>query len=219
MQSGGCCRMLGRECGGRNGAVGIALTTRHEILVFNSGSLEFSYRAGRWQYWSHAHLVTVSKDLARRRRLPPKHAARVVREVYKAALDAAFKRHGALFVVLSSHTQLHGLVRRDDRIDSRTRPAVDAAIDSALPSKQLRQIPRAVLVELASIDGATVFTGTGELKAYGAILVPKRTRGLKGHEGARTKAAIGASHYGLAIKVSADGDIAVFSKGQEILTV
>jgi len=42
---------------------------------------------------------------------------------------------------------------------------------------------------------------------------------LRGTEGSRTKAGIGASNYGLVLKVSSDGDITVFHDGEEFLRV
>jgi DNA integrity scanning protein DisA with diadenylate cyclase activity len=76
-----------------------------------------------------------------------------------------------------------------------------------------------VAAELAGLDGAIVLSNSGELLAYGAVLRPRRSGRIRGHEGSRTKAAVGASLYGLAVKVSVDGDITVFSKGKEFLTV
>jgi acylphosphatase len=37
---------------------------------------------------------------------------------------------------------------------------------------------------------------------------------VRAAEGSRTKAAIGASNYGLAIKISSDGDITVYAAGK-----
>ena len=59
----------------------------------------------------------------------------------------------------------------------------------------------------------------GHLMAYGAVLQPKRKGRADAEEGSRTNAAIGASFYGLAVKVSSDGDIVVFVGGEEFLRV
>lgn len=76
-----------------------------------------------------------------------------------------------------------------------------------------------ITVELAALDGAVVLSNDGELLAYGAILSPKKAGRLRGTEGSRTKAAIGASNYGLAIKISSDGDIDVYHKGRSFMRV
>ena len=69
------------------------------------------------------------------------------------------------------------------------------------------------------MDGAVVLDNSGRIRAYGAVLQPKKTGKLRGTEGSRTKAAIGASNYGLAVKISSDGDISVYYKGSEFIRV
>jgi DNA integrity scanning protein DisA with diadenylate cyclase activity len=58
---------------------------------------------------------------------------------------------------------------------------------------------------------------TGQILAYGAVLDPQRKGRVRAAEGSRTKAAIGASNYGLAIKVSSDGDITVYAAGKQLI--
>lgn len=80
-------------------------------------------------------------------------------------------------------------------------------------------LSRSVIVELAGLDGAVVVDNQGHILAYGAVLEPGRRGRVEAEEGSRTKAAVGASHYGLAIKVGSDGDIAVFVRDERFLTV
>jgi DNA integrity scanning protein DisA with diadenylate cyclase activity len=80
-------------------------------------------------------------------------------------------------------------------------------------------MPRAILVELAALDGAVVLDNTGRLLAYGAVLEPRRRGRVDAAEGSRTKAAIGASNYGLAVKISADGDITLYADGDLVFRV
>ena len=75
------------------------------------------------------------------------------------------------------------------------------------------------LVELAALDGAIVLANDGEILAYSAVLSPKKAGRVRGTEGSRTKAAIGASNYGLAIKISSDGDIDVYHEGKSFMRV
>jgi len=72
-------------------------------------------------------------------------------------------------------------------------------------------LPTAIVQSVARIDGAVVVRPTGELIAVGAIL--KGVGGITGIEGARTAAAIHASHLGTAIKVSEDGVVSLFKDG------
>jgi len=75
------------------------------------------------------------------------------------------------------------------------------------------------MVELASLDGAMVMGNSARILAYGAVFRPQRTGRLHGSEGSRTKAAIGASHYGLSVKISSDGDITVYHNGKQFISV
>lgn len=88
-----------------------------------------------------------------------------------------------------------------------------------LKEHTIQSLSRVVAVELASLDGAIVVDNSGHILAYGAVLDPKKAGRLRGSEGSRTKAAIGASNYGLALKISADGDITVYYDGDAFIKV
>jgi hypothetical protein len=49
----------------RSGKCGTALSRQGDILVFDEGTLRFTYRYGRWQYWNHAHIVNLLRDRAK----------------------------------------------------------------------------------------------------------------------------------------------------------
>jgi DNA integrity scanning protein DisA with diadenylate cyclase activity len=70
-----------------------------------------------------------------------------------------------------------------------------------------------MLAMLASIDGATLINRKGRLLAYGAIISSRP----RGSEGARSAAALELSNKGFVIKVSADGPIALYEGGKEIV--
>jgi hypothetical protein len=211
------CEDLATEA--RNGRIGVALTRQGDILILDKGHLTFTYRFGRWQYWNHTHLVDLIRNTARVQNVPPTLVSNVVRAVYRAALDVAFRRSGGLFVLLRRRDSLREIVRLGEAVDDAQRDVLDATFDRSVMPAKVQSLSRSVLVELASLDGAVVFGNNGDLLAYGAVLEPKRRGRITGMEGSRTKAAIGASNYGLSIKVSSDGDITVYSQGKEILAV
>jgi hypothetical protein len=203
----------------RDGKCGIALTRQGDILVFDEGSLRFTYRYGRWQYWNHAHVVKLLRDRARAQHAPPKTLGRVVGAVYRAALDVSFRRSGGLFVILHNVNSLRDVVRLGDAIDDSDRDEIDQEFDAVIGCHKIHSLPRSVVVELASLDGAVVLANSGDVLAYGAILQPKKSGRTHGAEGSRTKAAIGASKYGLALKISSDGDITVYFGGKEFMGI
>ncbi len=201
----------------RDGRCGIALSRQGEILVFDEGTLRFTYRYGRWQYWNHAHLVHLLRARARTQHLPTKILGRVVGAIYRAALDVSFRRSGGLFVILHNRNRLRKVVRVGDAIGDHRRTAADKEFDEVICKHNIQSLRRIVTVELASLDGAIVLDNSGRIRAYGAVLNPRKAGRHRGAEGSRTKAAIGASKYGLALKISSDGDITVYHAGKAFI--
>lgn len=200
-------------------ALGLALTRQGDILVLDQGSLRFSYRFGRWRFWSHHHLVEVLKTLARTRHVAVRDVARVTDAVYRAALDVSFRRTGALFVVLGAVRRLSDVVRESDQVGHRKRDPVHQALDAAIGGRAIQNLSRAVVADLAGLDDAVVLDAKGRVLAYGAVLEPKRQPKTRDSEGARTKAALASSNLGLALKVSSDGDIAVYKDEERVFQV
>jgi DNA integrity scanning protein DisA with diadenylate cyclase activity len=106
-----------------------------------------------------------------------------------------------------------------DAVGDSGRDRVDESFDAALAPLTVASLPRSVLADLASLDGAVVLANTGRILSYGSVLEPKKRRGILKAEGSRTKAAIGSSNYGLALKISSDGDITVYVGGAELIRV
>lgn len=198
---------------------GIVLSRQGDILVFDGGSLRFTYRYGRWQYWNHAHLVRLLRSRARAQKVRPEVLGRVVGAIYRAALDVSFRRSGGLFVILHNRKNLRSVARTGDAIGDQKREKEDLAFDAVIQERTIQSLPRSVVVELASLDGAIVLDNSGRIMAYGAVLQPKKAGRRRGTEGSRTKAAIGASKYGIAVKISSDGEIKVYHDGTAFIAV
>ena len=196
----------------------LALTRTGDILLFSGGHLKFSYRLGRWQYWNHAHIVDIIKNGARAQHVQPRAVGAVAKRLYRLALDVSFRRSGGLLVLVRSQKNLSKLVRKGDGISDKSRVSLDRQLDESLESHSIFKLSESVAAELAGLDGAIVVANNGKLLAYGAILVSARAR-LAGSEGSRTRAARSASSWGLAIKISADGDIVLYKDQQAIVTV
>jgi hypothetical protein len=80
--------------------------------------------------------------------------------------------------------------------------------------RKISEIPVSVLQRMAAIDGALVVSREGELLGFGIILRSDGQDTSPQLEGARSNAAKLASRYGIAIKVSSDGTVTVFSDGR-----
>lgn len=201
------------------GRCGIALSRQGELLVFYDGTLRFTFRHGQWQYWNHGYLVHLLRDVARAQRVPTQILERVVRKLYRMALDISFRRSGGLFLILRNRNSMRATVRVGDAIGDHGRNTADMEFDKVVQGRKVQALPGAILVELASLDGAIVLDNSGLVRAYGAVLQPKKRGRVHTAEGSRTKAAIGASNYGLAVKISSDGDITAYHLGEAFLKV
>jgi DNA integrity scanning protein DisA with diadenylate cyclase activity len=186
--------------------ISLTLTPNGEIKISSNGVQTFAFVDGRWR------LTDLAEKYAALERLIDRGLAR---RLFTAALNLAEHRHGALFVILPPGAETH-IVSATDQL------AVDATSrNSEAPSKQdlhyllaganVLTLPTTIVQSVARIDGAVVVHPTGELMAVGAIL--KGGGGITGIEGARTTAAIHASHLGTAIKVSEDGVVSLFKDG------
>jgi hypothetical protein len=76
--------------------------------------------------------------------------------------------------------------------------------------KTVDEIGLEVLSRLAAVDGAVLVRTDGILCGFGIILSMEGNPGVAPTEGSRTRAASLASRFGVAIKISADGPIAIY---------
>ena len=198
---------------------GLCLTRAGDILVFQDGQLRFTYRFGRWHYWNHNHLADLVSNLSRSQNVSKEIRGKVAKAVYRCALDVSFRRSGGLLVILRSRSRAKKVLRDGDGLKHPNRDSLDCTFDSALPATTIQGMPRPLAAELAGLDGAIVVDNTGVIVGYGAILQPKRHGRLGATEGSRTQAAKGASYFGVALKISSDGDIALYKIGDAVFTV
>lgn len=134
------------------------------------------------------------------------------------------KNIGGLFVILnykdnikdSNYKIPKGLVKTKN-----TEEFYKKVINSVDDEKKFMSIVRLdnYLLELiAGVDGATILDPNLNVISYGEI-INNSSKATKISYGARTNAAISASKYGLAIKVSEDGDIEIYKNGECIYKI
>ena len=136
----------------------------------------------------------------------------------QAAVMISVQPNGAILGIVEHADDLAGAVAPKDRFDRR-----DTFDPVAMrPETRLHHLIDAeemdahTLARLAALDGATVVDRDGRLLAYGAIVTSADSE----HEGARTAAARTLSLSALCVlKVSQDGEIAVFRDGQIVATL
>lgn len=204
----------------------VLLTPAQQIKVFAEGRLRFTYGDARWRL-----LDIPSKFSAWREAVGKTRPADLADRIFRAALNLAEDRHGALFVLLREPArslpllvapgdQIPGEIAADDPIDPEN-------LSPRLAKRSLHHLARgqtiadlddAVLEAFAGIDGAVVTDHRGRLLSFGAILrlTPETMNAPRAVEGARTTAAVAASHHGPVLKVSEDGVLTMFLAGRRV---
>lgn len=202
--------------------IAIVLNRNGEILIFTDGALLFTKRRGIWQNYNHDALIT--KMAFGNKKMPEE----IRRAVYESCLDVSFSRHGGCIGLLMKTKQDEFCTNRISKLDlfannninivqeidglHRQQLTKTNALNLALQKKKFSDIDRKIRQEIIGIDGATIIDSNGNLIATGAIL--EIDKGSEG--GARKAAAKCISKYGIGLKISADGEIIMYSKGNEI---
>lgn len=204
----------------------LVLTPAQQIKVFARGTAKFVYGDARWRL-----LDVPAKYALWRQALGTTHPVELGDRLFQAALNLAEHRHGALFVVLrdpeSSVSQLlapgdrmHGEVAEDDPDDPENLAPrlAKRSLHHLARGQTINDLDDRVLEALAGIDGAVVTDRAGDLISYGAILRVSHEMSLapRAVEGARTTAALAASHHGPVLKVSEDGHLTMFLGGRRV---
>ncbi len=205
------------------------LTTAQQIKVFARGALKFVYSDARWRL-----LDTPSKFAIWKQAVGKTDPSDLGDRIFQAALNLLEERKGAMFVLLREPARsLPALLAPGDRILSEV--ATDdpedpenlsprlakRALHHLIRDQKVEDLDGSILEAIAGIDGAVVVDRQGLIHSFGAILrisseVSKVARAV---EGARTTAALAASHHGPVLKVSEDGGLAMFLSGRRVWTL
>jgi hypothetical protein len=195
--------------------VGTALLRSGDMVVLHNNRLQFSLRAGQWRIWNHAAILSQVRS-AWSSRGAPTNIDNVLRYLYHVALDLSFRRSGGLLVLINRRSRLPDLLMSaSDHVEAFSRGPAEQSLDALLTSAVVHRIDRRIIADLASLDGALVVDRTGHVLAYGAMTKSAR----RTSQGARTRAAIAASREGIAIKVSSDGAISFYARGDCFLEI
>jgi len=184
----------------------LVLTPNGEIKIFAGGVQTLHFLEGRWhitdlpEKYAEFHDAIGESGLAER--------------LLVTALNLAEARHGALFVVLDNASSAPGLIAAEDLLGNPERNG-STCTHYLLRDRTIAGMKPAILENIAGLDGGVVLDRAGRLLAFGAIL---RTTGepMEAQEGGRTTAALYASRFGLALKVSEDGLISFYQRGARV---
>jgi hypothetical protein len=193
----------------RLGGVGFFLRADHTIWTFVDGQPLVLRRGEHWTTFP-LQLIAFLGDLI--------GGARATQVVVQAALIVSGAGHGGILAIVEHPSALDEIVSPKDRYDLRD----DFDPTAMRPETRLHhlldaaEIDDQTLARLAGLDGATIVDRDANLLAYGAIVTSSDSE----HEGARTAAAKSLSLTAdIVLKVSEDGDITVFHRGDVITTL
>lgn len=197
------------------GAVTAILTRQGEVLVAMGARLCFSWDAASWRVYPAMRLSDqLSAELTRvctgKGKALPRHLARHITTI---ALTLREDRLGALLVVSSSEEMIGRLLRNKQANVS----PVEALYSRLFVGRPLCKLSPQLVCNAAALDGAVVIDGNGLVRGIGCIFETQGVRTTA--EGARTRAALFASKDGVALKISQDGEMSIFSDSKNKATI
>jgi len=191
-------------------AVTIILTRQGEVLVAMGARICFSWDAASWRLYPAMRLADQLRARLRdlctgKGKALPGHLAQHLTTI---ALTLREDRLGALLVVSSSEDMIHRLIRNRQVNVS----PVEALYSRLFVGHKLCELSPRLASNAAALDGAVVIDGNGVVRGIGCIFETGRRRTAA--EGARTRAALFASKDGVALKISQDGEVSLYSNGE-----
>jgi hypothetical protein len=197
------------------GAVTAILTRQGEVLVAMGARICFSWEAGSWRLYPAERLgdrlrCLLTQVCAGTGKASPRHLAQ---HMTTMALTLREDRLGALVVVSSSDETIERLIRSRQANLS----PVEALYSRLFVGRQLCDLSPQLACNAAALDGAVVIDKSGIVRGIGCIFETGRRRTAA--EGARTRAALLGSKDGVALKISQDGEMSIFSDGKNEATM
>lgn len=197
------------------GSVTVTLTRQGEVLVAMGARVCFSWDGSSWRVYPAScladQLCAALRNLCESKNKGlPKHIARHMTTI---ALTLRDDRLGALLVVSTSEDVVARLIRNKRANLS----PVEALYSRLFVGRPLCSLSPQLICNAAALDGAIVIDGRGIIRGIGCIFDTGRVRTAT--EGARTRAAIFASKNGVALKISQDGEMAIFTNGKNQRTI
>jgi len=132
----------------------------------------------------------------------------VVDVIYKLIMvikEMSIKNRGGLIILCEEESKIDEIKTPDVNLNFKK-------LFGDIDAVELLKISNEKLMGIISVDGGTIINSQLELMDFGRILKNNMKNNIK--YGARTNAALAASEYGLAIKISEDGDVTLYRKGK-----
>lgn len=182
-----------------------------DILILLGNGIVFNKTQGKWRYLNYNHFHQLLIEFV---------DEKVTNSIISSVLNLAFERKGALFVIPRTKQSLKFIVTdhaKDYQVNTFLRRSLKGLNITNHAENQ-------IITSASGIDGALVLDSNGNVLDVGCMIGKANEEQMKKlgienpkvFEGARTNAAWNASLFGIAIKISADGQIIVFSEGKTV---
>lgn len=194
----------------KNDMAFIAASTGDILILLGTG-IVFNKTQGKWRYLNYNHFHQLLMELVEEK---------VTNSIISSVLNLAFERKGALFVIIKSKQNLKCIVS-DHAKEYQANPFLRKSLKGMnITTHSEKQI----ITSASSIDGALILDSLGNVLDVACMIAKANEEQMKKlsidnpqvFPGARTTAAWNASLFGIAIKISADGQIIVFSEGKKV---
>src|SRR5262245_41404790 len=194
----------------------LILTATGEMKIFADGVQVLRFLDGRWR-------LTNAVEKYQRWQQGLRNAP-VADLLFVAALNLAEERRGGLLVVLDDPHAVSRLISHSDLLSATPSPhpvpghASKDQFHYLLRDKCLLTLPTTILETSACSDGSVIVYTYAHLLAFGAILhYPDLAKVHPDNiEGGRASAAVAASRFGRALKISEDGLISCYHHGHHL---
>lgn len=182
-----------------------------DILIMLGTGIVFNKTQGKWRYLNYNHFHQLLIEFVEEK---------VTNSIISSVLNLAFERKGALFIVLKAKTNLKHIVADH----AKEYQANDFLRKSLKGLDITNHAEKQIITAAAAIDGAVILDSNGRVLDAACMIGKVNEEQMKKlsipeqivFPGARTNAAWKASLFGLAIKISVDGQIIVFSEGKTV---
>lgn len=182
-----------------------------DILILLGNGIVFNKTQGKWRYLNYNHFHQLLVEYV---------DEKVTNSIISSVLNLSFERRGALVVIPRSKSNLKLMVS-----DHAKEYQANAFLRKSLKGLNItNHAENQIITAATAIDGALILDSTGNVLDVACMIGKANEEQMKKlcienakiFEGARTNAAWNASLFGISIKISADGQIIVFSEGKTV---
>ena len=186
-------------------------TSSADILILLGTGIVFNKAQGKWRYLNYNHFHQILIQFI---------DESITNSIIGIVLNLAFERRGALICVVKSKQNLKNLVPDYNRASQANQVFRKSVKGLDITNRAEKHI----ITAAASLDGAVILDLNGKVldvacmigKANETQMEKLGIPEVKVFPGARSTAAWNVSLFGIAIKVSSDGEIIVFSEGKVV---